>query len=285
MFNSLKQHWQEYLMEAAGLGLFMISACGFAVVLFHPESPVVAAVNSAVVRRVWMGFAMGGTAVALIYSPWGKQSGAHYNPAVTLTFFRLGKVAAGDAMFYGALQTLGGLAGVFMVVIPLRRWISDPAVNYVATVPGPAGSAVAWLTEFAISAILMSAVLIVSNTPRAAGWTGLVAGMIVAANISLAAPLSGMSMNPARTLASAIPSGVWTAIWIYFTAPPLGMLLAAQCYLWAKGRHAVHCAKLHHQHNKRCIFCESRVARPNRESAEMSTHHRTTAVALEIAQR
>ena len=260
MFNSLKHHWPEYLMEAAGLGLFMISACGFAVLLFHPESPVGVAVENAALRRMLMGLAMGGTAVVLIYSPWGKQSGAHYNPAVTLTFLRLGKVAWLDAVCYVVFQTLGGLAGVLVMSVLLARWIGDPAVNYVVTVPGAQGMLVAWLTEFAISAILMSAVLIVSNTSRIARWTGLFAGILVAANISLVGPLSGMSMNPARTLASALPSGVWTAIWIYFTAPPLAMLLAAQCYLWAQGRRAVFCAKLHHQNSRRCIFCEWRAA-------------------------
>jgi aquaporin Z len=63
-----------------------------------------------------------------------------------------------------------------------------------------------------------------------------------------------MSMNPARTLASATPAGVWTALWIYFTAPPIGMLLAAEVYLRLKGEHRVFCAKLHHHNTKRCIF-------------------------------
>jgi aquaporin Z len=71
----------------------------------------------------------------------------------------------------------------------------------------------------------------------------------------LESPLSGMSMNPARTFGSAFPAQLWTALWIYFTAPPLGMLLAAEVYLWQKGAQSVFCAKLHHQNPKRCIFC------------------------------
>ena len=70
-----------------------------------------------------------------------------------------------------------------------------------------------------------------------------------------------MSMNPARTFGSAFFAGDWTALWIYFTAPLLGMLAAAQLYLARRGRQAVACAKLHHQNSKRCIFCEYQAAR------------------------
>ena len=75
MLRAIRQHWPEYLMEAAGLGFFMISACAFAVFLTHPRSPVLAWIESAVVRRSLMGLAMGCTAIAIVYSPWGKQSG------------------------------------------------------------------------------------------------------------------------------------------------------------------------------------------------------------------
>jgi aquaporin Z len=100
MREALRQHWPEYLMEAAGLGLFMISACVFAILLFHPASPVAGFRGGHLARRALMGLAMGTTAVALIYSPWGQRSGAHLNPAVTLTFLRLGKVRGWDAAFW-----------------------------------------------------------------------------------------------------------------------------------------------------------------------------------------
>ena len=97
-------------------------------------------------------------------------------------------------------------------------------------------------------------VLIVSNTAKLARFTGLFAGVLIATYITIEAPLSGMSMNPARTLASATLAQDWTAIWIYFTAPLVGMLSAAEVYVRIKGRQAVRCAKLHHQNHKRCIF-------------------------------
>src|ERR1043166_8954154 len=100
MRDALKKHWPEYLMEAAELGGFMISASAFTILLYHPASPAVLAIPPEFLRRALTGMAMGLTAIALIYSPWGKQSGAHMNPAFTLTFFRLGKVAPWDAAFY-----------------------------------------------------------------------------------------------------------------------------------------------------------------------------------------
>jgi len=96
---ALCQHWPEYLIEAAGLGVFMVSAGVFVMLFEQPGSPLHRAIASPDLRRVLIGVAMGLTAVAIIYSPWGRQSGAHLNPAVTLTFLRLGKVAPVDAMF------------------------------------------------------------------------------------------------------------------------------------------------------------------------------------------
>lgn len=91
MFASLRNHWPEYLIEASTLGLFMISACTFCLLLEHPDSLLRQQLEAPLARRVLMGVAMGLTAIAIIYSPWGKRSGAHMNPAVTLTFLRLGK--------------------------------------------------------------------------------------------------------------------------------------------------------------------------------------------------
>src|SRR3989449_7489864 len=96
MSSALARHWPEYAMEAWGLGLFMAAAGLFGVLLYHPASPTAHAVADPFVRRVFIALAMGLTAIALIYSPWGQRSGAHFNPAVTLTFFRLGKVARSE---------------------------------------------------------------------------------------------------------------------------------------------------------------------------------------------
>ncbi len=228
-------------------------ACGFTALLEHPASPVHQAIPSSFIRRMLIGAAMGATAVALIYSPWGKQSGAHFNPAVTLTFYRLGKVSRWDAIFYILAQFVGGVAGVLATLAVLGPVIRHSSVNYVVTVPGAGGAVVAFLGELVISFVLMLTVLTVMKTARLARFTGWFAGALVALYITAEAPLSGMSMNPARSFGSALPAHLWTAWWIYFTAPPLGMLLAAELYQ-RRHRIPVICAKLHHHNDKRCIF-------------------------------
>ncbi len=254
MFDALTEHWPEYLMEGAELGLFMISACAFTVLLFHPASVVAQTIHTEIFRRMLMGVAMGSTAIAIIFSPLGKRSGGHFNPSVTLTFFRLGKIKAWDAAFYALFQFAGAVAGVLIASLTLGQLVSHMSVNYAATVPGRAGVLAAFGAELAITFILMTVILNVSNTKRLSRWTGLFAGALVATYITIEAPISGMSMNPARTVGSAFGAHVWTSLWIYFTAPPLGMLLAAEVFRRIKAGRGVACAKLHHHNNQRCIF-------------------------------
>ena len=254
-------------MEAAGLGIFMISASAFAVLLEHPASPARQFIDDAFLRRVVMGMAMGLTLIGIVYSPWGKQSGAHLNPAFTLTFFRLGKVAPWDAVFYIVAQFIGGIAGIFLMLPILKSGLAHPAVNYVATVPGPNGAWIAFLAEVIISFILVFVVLSVSNSNKLQRFTGLFAAACLASFIAFEAPLSGVSLNPARTLGSAVVPQLWKTLWIYFLAPPLGMLIAAEIYPRIKGRIA--CAKLHHQNKKRCIFCEYHTNQINKSAAGM----------------
>lgn len=248
------EHAPEYLIEAWGLGTFMLSAGFFGTLLEYPGSPVYRAMPDPLLRRFWMGLAMGTTAVALIYSSWGRRSGAHMNPATTLTFARLGKMHRRDAAFYVLAQFVGGAAGVAVVALVLRSAFLHPPVRAVATLPGPAGLSAAFLAEMAMTFVLMSVVLWVSNSARLHRYTGVCAGCLVAVYIIFAAPISGMSINPARTMASAVWASAWDGLWVYFLAPPLGMLLAAQAYMWARGRQRVHCAKLNHHTARRCIF-------------------------------
>ncbi len=254
MWNRVRDHWPEYLLEGTGIGIFMVSACVFGTLLGHPSSPVVHILPDATLLRVLMGMAMGSTAVALIYSPLGKRSGAHLNPATTLTFLRLGKIQPQDAVFYMASQFIGATVGVGVSAIALGKRLSHPAVDYVVTLPGRFGYGGAFAAEVGITFLLMSVILRVSNRPSINRYTGLFAGLLVMLYISFEAPVSGMSMNPARTLGSAFAAANWTAIWIYFTAPPLGMLLAAELFVRRRGIAQVFCAKLHHDNNERCIF-------------------------------
>jgi aquaporin Z len=176
------------------------------------------------------------------------------NPAVTLAFLRLGKIARHDAAAYVAAQFTGGLAGILIATAVLRQLPAHPAVNYVATIPGPGGSLVALLAEAAISFVMMAMVLAVSNHPRISRFTGVFAGTLVAIYILIEAPLSGMSMNPARSLGPAVLAGSLNSMWIYFAGPLAGMAAAAESVGRLRGRADVRCAKLVHFPGVPCIF-------------------------------
>ena len=123
-------------MEAGELALYAFSTCAFATLLLHPASPVRHLIANGLCRRAVIGLGMGATVVAIVTSPWGKQSGAHFNPGVTLTFYRLGKMDFSDAAFYVAAQFVGGMSGVVIATHVLGGAPSHPAVRYAVTVPG-----------------------------------------------------------------------------------------------------------------------------------------------------
>jgi aquaporin Z len=252
--DTVRAHYPEYLIEGWALGMFMISA-GVVTTLIEAPMGLRSTLADADLRRALIGAAMGLTAVALIHSPWGKRSGAHMNPAVTLTFLRLGHIARADAFFYILAQCVGGTLGVLLVHAWLRDAFSQPPVSFVTTVPGAHGLLVAALAEFAISFATMTTILRASNSARYMRFTGAFAGVLVALWITFEAPLSGMSMNPARTLASALPSGIWTGFWIYLLAPLAGMQAAAAVHLVLRGTQSVVCSKLMHTDDQRCIHC------------------------------
>lgn len=249
--RALREHWPEYAIEAWALGMFMISAAVCATLFEYPGSPLHRAIDNDDLRRILVGVAMGLTAIALIYSPWGQRSGAHMNPAVTLTFLTLGKVRGWDAFFYIVAQFAGGSLGVLAAYAVLGPAFAAPPVQFAITQPGVAGPWPALAAEFSISALMMLAILTVSGHERLAKYTGLLAGLLVAAFISLEAPLSGMSMNPARSFASLLPTAMWDAYWIYLLAPLLGMQFGALLH----GSRQTHCAKLIHGAGQRCIHC------------------------------
>ena len=246
--------WREYLIEAALLGTFMVSALAVTALLQYPGSSFRQMLPSAAVRRTLTGVAMGLTAAALIYSPWGRRSGAHINPSITLTYLRLHKITPRDAACYVAAQFVGAIAGLTAAAVLLGGIAGSPEVNYVATVPGPAGTSAAFAAELAISFGMMAMILIVSNTPRWSRLTGVLAACLVALYISVESPISGMSMNPARSFAPAAAAGFLQVWWVYIVAPLAGMLGAAEIYVRRYGHAAVRCAKLHHGGHGACHF-------------------------------
>src|SRR5262249_33277867 len=140
-------------------GTFMVSAGLVTALLESSASPLHGLIQSADQRRALIGAAMGLTAVGLIYSPWGQRSGAHMNPAVTLAFWRLGKIRLHHALGYVLAQTLGGLLGVCLVWAILGASFSGPPVSFVITVPGQAGVWVAFIAELGMASLMMLMVL------------------------------------------------------------------------------------------------------------------------------
>lgn len=197
---------------------------------------------------------MGATLLALVYNPLGARSGAHFNPLLTFTYWRLGKVESADGLRYAVAHFGGAALGVGLISAVLPAHASDPSVGHAATVPGRFGVPAAFAGEVAIAFVQMTIVLVASNSRRLHGATGLLAALGVALYITLEAPLSGMSMNPARTLGSAIGEGRYSALWLYFTAPLVGMSLAAEGYVRLAGLARVHCAKLDHRGRGPCLF-------------------------------
>ena len=241
-------------MEAGEVTFYLFSVCAFATLLQHPASPVRHFIVSTIVRRLLYGLMIGATVIAIIMTPWGKQSGGHFNPAMTFTFYRLGKIGSWDTLFYGAAQFAGATSGVTIATYVLRGAPKNHSISYAITLPGVYGEVGAFSGELIISFILMLVVLLVSNREPWAQYTPYLVGALYATYITFETPMSGMSMNPARSFASAFHALYWHSLWIYFTAPTFGMLIAAEVFLRVRGGVAPFCAKLHHRNNKRCIF-------------------------------
>lgn len=252
--EALRLHWRLYVYECVELGWFMMAACVAAVLLFGAASPLVQEMPSEALRRFLMGVAMGVTAVMIIHSPMGKQSGAHFNPAITLSYLRLKKIRAWDAAGYVVGQFVGAVLGVGFSAAILKGRLAQPAVEYVVTVPGVGGTVGAFVAEFGMSLLLMGVVLWLTNKQRLAPYTSYMVGVLIVLYVFCFAPVSGFSINPARTLGSAVFAGIWTAVWVYFAAPLLGMMSMAEIYRWRFGRESVKCAKLHPAPSKLCPF-------------------------------
>jgi aquaporin Z len=251
--QALRNHWPEYVIEACGLAVLLFVSVLATAAPLVPIVPALGALGP-FGRRAFAGFCIAGTVVLLVYSRWGRQSGAHFNPSVTLTFLALGRVRPWDAAFYIASQVTGGIVGIHAARWLLGGVVERPPVRWIVTVPGHQGAGLAFAAELVCAFVLMSLVLVLGGIPRLARLTGLAAGMLIFCYILFESPISGFSLNPARSFASALPAGVWMAFWIYVSAPPLGMLLAALFNGWARLPRMA-CAKLIHDDSVRCIHC------------------------------
>lgn len=231
--NATKNNTKFYLMEGAGLAGFVIGAGLLTIFLEHPGLPVMQSgwKDHALLRRIPLGIIMGGY-IFLITILFGKQSGAHINPAATWAFYRLQKISRNNAIVYTIVQFTGAIAAAQILKYAVGDWFSHPAINYGVTAPKPPyTSLAAFVAEFLISFFLLFITLLAAGSKRWNKMVPLLSGLLIAAYIIFEIPFSGMSLNPARSTAAAITAGRFEHLWIYFVAPLAAMLLAAELFL------------------------------------------------------
>lgn len=240
MTQALRQHWRHYLVEAGGIMVFLTFSSLAAVLCHHPASAVARALGEQEwVQRIGVGLVVGALIVAMAYSPWGKRSGAHFNPAVTLGFWQLGHIGTADALWYVLAQFAGGLVAGAGMYWALGPWFGHPSIHYNTTRPleGAQGWAVALGAEVLISSLLMLGLLWSMHSAQGKKWTGALAGLLLAVFVVVESPLSGMSLNPARTLGSAVAAGEAPHLWLYFLGPLGAMWATAEAFRRYRQRH------------------------------------------------
>ncbi len=200
---------------------FAAEAIGtFALVFAGTGAIVINQVSSGAVTHVGIALTFGLVVLAMIYSL-GEVSGAHLNPAVTLGFCTAGRMSWGEALPYLASQCAGAFAasGLLRFLFPQNATLGTTL---------PAGTAMqSFVLEAVLTAILMFTILSVSTGAKEKGITaGIAIGGIITLEALFAGPVSGASMNPARSLAPAVVSGHLEHLWVYLLAPVLGAQLA-----------------------------------------------------------
>jgi aquaporin Z len=251
---AIATHWREYLMEAAELGALMLGICLFGTLFYSSASPLSGFALPPEGKAMIMGFCVAATTFLIIRSPFGRRSGAHFNPAITLTYLWLGRIHRWDALCYVLAQFCGALTGVFVARQILGTHLSAAPVLYVVTTPGTYGIATAFLAEYLLSGVLMGLVLFATNHRILARFSPLLIASLTVFYYAMCSSIAGFSVNPARTFSSAFFARLWWGVWIYFVAPCLGMLTAAATYIRAAGPAKVYCAKVFHDLHSPCPF-------------------------------
>lgn len=252
--QAIQTHWREYLMEGTEIAVLMLSTCICGALIYSRDSPLRDVNLSPASKSMLMGVSIATTTFLIIRSPFGRRTGAHFNPAVTLTFFWLGRVHRWDATCYVMAQFAGAVAGVLVADQIPGLQLSATPIRYLVTIPGSHGSAVAFLGEYLLSAALMGVVLYSSNHRRLTRFAPLFVGLLTVSYFAFSPSISGYSINPARSFSSALFAWIWQGIWIYFLAPALGMLTAATFYIRTFGPDSVYCAKVFHDLRSVCPF-------------------------------
>jgi aquaporin Z len=192
----------------------------FALVFAGTGAIVINDVSGGVVSHAGIALTFGLVVLAMIYAV-GEVSGAHLNPAVTLGFFLARRFPGRRVLPYVVSQCVGAFlaSGLLHLLFPSNATLG---------VTVPAGSAVqSFILEFVLTLLLMFVILSVSTGAKEKGITaGIAVGAVIAFEAMFAGPISGASMNPARSLAPAIVSGHLGSLWVYLIAPALGAAAA-----------------------------------------------------------
>ncbi len=206
---------KKYLAEI--LGTFILVFCGTGAIIINQQS-------GGAVTHVGIAITFGLVVTAMIYS-FGDISGAHLNPAVSLTLFAIKQLAVKDFLLYTGSQLLGALlaSGTLNVLFPNNETLG-------ATLP--VGSDwQSFVLEFILTFILMLTIfLTTSGTKEKQVFSPLAIGFVVLLEALFAGPICGASMNPARSFAPAVVSGHTQHLWIYLSAPFLGALVSSLFY-------------------------------------------------------
>lgn len=204
-------------VAAEGLGTFFL-------VFIGPGTVMVNAHTSGAVGHVGVALSFGFVVIAMIYSL-GHLSGAHINPAVTIGFWSVRRFPASQVLPYIAAQCGGAVAASLAL-----RSVLGPVGNMGATVPSiPTGGA--FLVEWLLSFVLMFVIMAVATDERVAnGFAALAVGLTVGFCAMMGGPLTGASMNPARSFGPALVGGLWRVHWLYWLAPITAMIVSARMY-------------------------------------------------------
>ena len=254
-----KFHWPEYGAEFLGTAFLLFAGLSAVILDFGTGSPVARILPDKGARLLLTGLLFAGSGSLVAISPLGKLSGGHINPAVSLAFWLQGKMHHFDLGGYMLSQVLGAILGSLLLI---AVWGGRAAsVGYGVTVPG-AGLPLwlVFLAEVSMTFLLVILIFHFVSSHRLMRWTPLMVWLLVALMVWLESPISGTSLNPARSIGPALVSGTWHDQWIYLFAPVIGALLAVGAFrLLTSGERDVLTGKLFHATHYRSVFMNVRM--------------------------
>ena len=247
-------HWPEYGAELLGTAFLLFVGLSAVVFDFGKGLLPSSLIPDVSLRRLITGLIFAGSGSLVAISPLGKLSGAHINPSVSLAFWAQGKMKHMDLIGYIVAQFIGAILGDVLLVSVWR--IHAQSVTNRMTLPGVGYPLwLVFVAEMVLTCILVLLIFLFVSSHRLMRWTPLMNWFVVATMVWLESPISGTSLNSARSIAPALITWLWTSQWLYCAAPPLGGLLAVGLFrLISVGKQDVLTGKLFHESRYRSIF-------------------------------